>query len=427
MTHRADRRPDRLSGGERRRVGIAQASSRSAPAARRRGDRGAGPSPQPGDRRAARAQAAPRPRRRIGCSDARPRRAPPLRPGPADDGRAGCRRVPASRPGCTCRASRRRPSPSTASSGARCSMRRDLLARGLGQAPSLAEVGARSGSRPVERVRYVRSRDGLLEAVVADIFPAWTEQDQHRDRRRVVARREGVGHVETNVGFFTEVRAARRAAGHAPGRRRPAVLHGPLQDFTAPLRGRCRRCCRTSATDPDVRPTWSTRSCSTARRARTRRRASTDEERAAILAPRCAGCSAVPGPPGRRAHGATLTPQPPAETAAQLLRLQADRRRRAKWWRSVSALPIPERSATSPRTGRSTRFVPRASATLLQEPAVADVAAGSTCGTAARTSADMSACAARRRTGRSSCRCRRAHSEHVRQVDRPGRRRTATR
>lgn len=160
---------------------------------------------------------------------------------------------------------------------------RDLLAE-TGQAPSLAEVGARAGLARSSVYEYVRSREGLLEAVVADIFPAWTERistaiaDASSPGAKVWA------YVESNVDFFTgsEQRVA-RALGAVVD---PAVLHGPLQDFHRSLQGPLRDALRDlGEPDPDVTADMvDAVVLSSTQEARTRRRASTDEERAAILA-----------------------------------------------------------------------------------------------------------------------------------------------
>ena len=160
---------------------------------------------------------------------------------------------------------------------------RDLLAE-TGQAPSLAEVGARAGLARSSVYEYVRSREGLLEAVVADIFPAWTERigtaiaDASSPGAKVWA------YVESNVDFFTgsEQRVA-RALGAVVD---PAVLHGPLQEFHRSLQGPLRDALRDlGEPDPDVTADMvDAVVLSGTQEARTRQRPSTDDERAAVLA-----------------------------------------------------------------------------------------------------------------------------------------------
>lgn len=51
---------------------------------------------------------------------------------------------------------------------------RELLAEGGTEAPSLAAVAERTGLARPSVYRYFRSRDDLLEAVIADSFPRWS-------------------------------------------------------------------------------------------------------------------------------------------------------------------------------------------------------------------------------------------------------------
>lgn len=160
---------------------------------------------------------------------------------------------------------------------------RDLLTE-TGEAPSLAAVGARAGLARSSVYEYVRSREGLLEAVVADIFPTWTERigaaiaDASSPGAKVWA------YVESNVDFFTgaEQRVA-RALGAVVD---PAVLHGPLQEFHRSLQGPLRDALRDlGEPDPDVTADMvDAVVLSSTQEARTRQRPSTDDERAAILA-----------------------------------------------------------------------------------------------------------------------------------------------
>lgn len=161
---------------------------------------------------------------------------------------------------------------------------RDLLAE-TGRAPSLAEVGARAGLARSSLYEYVRSREGLLEAVVADVFPTWTAQvtaaiaDAPTPGARVWA------YVESNVAFFTgaEQRVARALGGVVD----PAVLHGPMQEFHRALQEPLRQALHDHG-EPDVEATADLVDAmvlSATQEARGRQRPSTDDERAAILAP----------------------------------------------------------------------------------------------------------------------------------------------
>src|SRR5688572_30544974 len=62
-----------------------------------------------------------------------------------------------------------------------------LLADDTAGAPSLAEVGRRTGLARTSLYQYFTSREDLLDAVIADVFPHWS--------RRI---HEGMGQVETS-------------------------------------------------------------------------------------------------------------------------------------------------------------------------------------------------------------------------------------
>ncbi|MFF4812520.1 TetR/AcrR family transcriptional regulator [Micromonospora chersina] len=51
---------------------------------------------------------------------------------------------------------------------------RAILAEDSGQAPSLAAVASRAGLARSSIYEYFRSREDLLDAVVADVFPRWS-------------------------------------------------------------------------------------------------------------------------------------------------------------------------------------------------------------------------------------------------------------
>lgn len=161
---------------------------------------------------------------------------------------------------------------------------RDLLAE-TGRAPSLAEVAERAGLARSSLYEYVSSREGLLEAVVADIFPSWTE----RVRAAIAAAPAPGGrvwaYVESNVAFLTgSEQLVARALGAVVD---PAVLDGPMKEFHRALQGPLREALRDHGeADPDpVADMIDAMVLSSTREARSRSRASTDEERAAILAP----------------------------------------------------------------------------------------------------------------------------------------------
>ncbi|MFC7759986.1 TetR/AcrR family transcriptional regulator [Catellatospora bangladeshensis] len=51
---------------------------------------------------------------------------------------------------------------------------RDILASGAPEAPSLSAVAQRAGLARPSVYQYFRSREDLLEAVIADMFPRWS-------------------------------------------------------------------------------------------------------------------------------------------------------------------------------------------------------------------------------------------------------------
>lgn len=51
---------------------------------------------------------------------------------------------------------------------------RDLLASGAPEAPSLSAVAQRAGLARSSVYQYFKSRDDLLEAFIADMFPSWS-------------------------------------------------------------------------------------------------------------------------------------------------------------------------------------------------------------------------------------------------------------
>lgn len=161
---------------------------------------------------------------------------------------------------------------------------RDLLAE-TGEAPSLAQVGERAGLARSSLYQYVSSREGLLEAVVADIFPTWTARVRTALGEAPTPGAQVWAYVESNVAFFTgaEQRVA-RALGAVVD---PAVLHGPLQEFHRALQEPLREALREHGeADPEpVADMIDAMVLSSTQEARARSRASSDDERAAILAP----------------------------------------------------------------------------------------------------------------------------------------------
>ena len=127
---------------------------------------------------------------------------------------------------------------------------RDLLAE-TGQAPSLADVGARAGLARSSVYEYARSRDDLLAAVVADVLPSWAQRIQDAMAQAPTPGARVWAYVEANVAFFAgdEQRVARALGGVVD----PAVLQGPMQEFHTALQEPLRRALHEHGeTDPDT-------------------------------------------------------------------------------------------------------------------------------------------------------------------------------
>ncbi|MEU4771654.1 TetR/AcrR family transcriptional regulator [Micromonospora sp. NPDC023644] len=111
---------------------------------------------------------------------------------------------------------------------------REILAESGAQAPSLAEVGKRTGLARPSVYQYFKSREDLLNAVIADMFPEWSayvtqQMDQATDPGgRVLA------YVEANLRLVAQGEHAvmRGLAASVPGAvlaEESRVLHDQLR------------------------------------------------------------------------------------------------------------------------------------------------------------------------------------------------------
>ncbi|MFD0560370.1 TetR family transcriptional regulator [Stackebrandtia endophytica] len=115
---------------------------------------------------------------------------------------------------------------------------RELLAE-TGRAPSLAEVGKRAGLPRSTVYEYVRSRDDLLAAVVADVFPDWASSIRDAIESAPTPGEKIWAYVASNVAFFAGAeQTIARALGSVVD---PAVLRGPMQEFHTALQEPLRR------------------------------------------------------------------------------------------------------------------------------------------------------------------------------------------
>lgn len=109
---------------------------------------------------------------------------------------------------------------------------RDLLAE-TGQAPSLAEVGKRAGLARSSVYEYARSKEDLMAAVVADVFPDWARRIGSAIDTARTAGEKVWAYVESNVAFFAgSEQTVARALGSVVD---PAILRGPMQEFHTAL------------------------------------------------------------------------------------------------------------------------------------------------------------------------------------------------
>lgn len=161
---------------------------------------------------------------------------------------------------------------------------RSLLAE-TGQAPSLAAVGKRAGLARTSVYEYARSREDLLAAVVADVFPDWTRRIRSAIDAAPTPGEKVWAYVESNVAFFGgSEQAVARALGSVV---EPAVLRGPMQDFHTALQEPLRDALRELG-DPDPDTTADIVDAmllSATQEIRRRQRESTAQEREAALAP----------------------------------------------------------------------------------------------------------------------------------------------
>lgn len=161
---------------------------------------------------------------------------------------------------------------------------RDLLAE-TGKAPSLAEVGERAGLARSSMYHYARSRDDLLAAVVADVFPAWAARIRTAVEEAPTPGEKVWAYVESNVAFFAgEEQRVARALGCVVD---PEVLREPMQDFHRALQEPLRLALRAHG-DPDPDATADiidSMLLAATQTIRAREHLSTPDERAAALAP----------------------------------------------------------------------------------------------------------------------------------------------
>ena len=109
---------------------------------------------------------------------------------------------------------------------------RSLLAAST-QPLTLAAVGRKAGLPRSSVYQYFSSRDDLLAAVVADVFPEWARQVRERVEAVDTPGGRVWAYIVANVGLFaSSEQAVARALAVAVD---PHVLHGPMSAFHAEL------------------------------------------------------------------------------------------------------------------------------------------------------------------------------------------------
>jgi AcrR family transcriptional regulator len=76
---------------------------------------------------------------------------------------------------------------------------RALLAEGRAEVPSLAEVARRAGMARPSLYQYFASREELLDAVIADMFPRWSAYVTSRMDRQAEAGARAMAYVDANL------------------------------------------------------------------------------------------------------------------------------------------------------------------------------------------------------------------------------------
>lgn len=107
---------------------------------------------------------------------------------------------------------------------------RGLLAEDSDQAPSLAEVGRRAGLARTSLYQYFSSREALLDAVIADVFPQWQARLHEAMAREAGPGARARAYVRVSLSLVAEGEHAvvRGLATHA--RDRVSGAHRELHD-----------------------------------------------------------------------------------------------------------------------------------------------------------------------------------------------------
>ncbi|GAA1390390.1 TetR/AcrR family transcriptional regulator [Catellatospora chokoriensis] len=111
---------------------------------------------------------------------------------------------------------------------------RELLASGAPDAPSLSAVAQRAGLARSSVYQYFRSREDLLEAVIADMFPRWSNFVAQRMDSAPTAAEQVLAYADANLelvaqGEHAVMRGLAMAAPGATLAESSSVLHEQLR------------------------------------------------------------------------------------------------------------------------------------------------------------------------------------------------------
>lgn len=76
---------------------------------------------------------------------------------------------------------------------------RDILAQGVTEAPSLSAVAKRTGLARSSIYQYFSSKDDLLDAVIADMFPRWSAYVTSQMERASAPGERALAYVDANL------------------------------------------------------------------------------------------------------------------------------------------------------------------------------------------------------------------------------------
>jgi AcrR family transcriptional regulator len=111
---------------------------------------------------------------------------------------------------------------------------RDILASGAAEAPSLSAVAQRAGLARTSVYQYFRSREDLLDAVIADMFPRWSRYVAQRMDTAATAGEQVLAYADANLelvaqGEHAVMRGLAMAAPGAALAESSKVLHDQLR------------------------------------------------------------------------------------------------------------------------------------------------------------------------------------------------------